>query len=799
MSKDSRKNSFVNYNYNENERTPINLIDSFKKYLEYWPWFLYSIIISLIIVFTYLRYADVIYVTEAKVKLLDDKKNANFSLDISKVLNKSTINLENEIALFKSNRLLEQVVQNLKLNVVYISKAKINSKTDFNPPFVISYALPEDSLSGILKFDVSITKTGYTILNKESGKSLQTKGYCLNTAVLHFPIIIQPSADVDINSFIDSNYEIVLKPVGMAALELSNDIQVTSMRKDSDIISLILKSSDGKHAQIILNNLIKVFEEDGIKDIQQVSRRTIDFVDNRFLFLKEDLNAIEIEKKEYKKSNNLSFIQEDAGLSIKTKSTNEQTLFDVESQLLLVQLLRDNLDREVGFDLLPADIGIQSTTINELIGLFNTTVLQYQKMLLGAGDNNPTVQVLVNSIKKQKKNIENSVKGFKQQLETSRNQIELAQRVANNNFSSLPEKEKVLRHIERQQNLKENLYLLLLQKREEAAINLAVVTPNTKIIDYAITNNVPIYPKTTFLIFIALFLGVVFPFVILYFIFRYDDKIYNVNDIESITHEIPVIGEVPTSENKEENIETNLEIVEAFRTLAHNAEFITPYNELIPPFNENNKLGKIFFVTSSIKGEGKTFVSYNLAVALGQLGKKILLVGTDLRNPQLHKHLDQVKNNKGLSNYLHNVSLRWQDLICKNNTKEFSFDVLLSGDIPPNPILLLSNRKFNMFINEAKEVYDIIIFDTPPTLLVSDALIISKYADTTLYVVRSGMTEKKLLSYSKKLNDEKKLKNMGYVINDINMTNGYNWGYNYGYGRFVEKKNLYKRLFKSRR
>ncbi|OXA86332.1 GumC family protein [Flavobacterium hydatis] len=785
MNKNTNKNSFLGLDENE---TSINITEAFKKYLRYWPWFLGAMLLSLIIAFTYLRYADVIYTTEAKVKLIDDKKNTNFSLDMSKVFSKSTINLENEIALFNSYRLSEQVVQNLKLNVIYISKGKINSKINFNPPFVINYALPQDSLSDIIKYDINITKTGYTILDTDSGKTLKTKGYWLNKPLPNFPITIQPSANESINSFVDNTYQIILKPIRVATLELTKAVQVTAMGKDSDIISLVLKNSDGEHAQVILNNLIKVFEEDGIKDNQQVSRRTIDFVDNRFVYLKQELDAIEISKKDYKTSNNLSFIQEDAGVSIKIKSDKEQALFDVESQLLLVKLLQDNLFKQASFELLPADIGVQNATINQLIAGYNTLILEYQKLQTSAGINNPSVQVVLSSLKNQKDNIINSIKGYKQQLETSRVQGELAQRSADGTFSTLPEKEKVLRSIERQQNLKENLYLLLLQKREEASINLAVTVPNTKIIDYAITNNIPIYPKTSFVFLMALMLGLFIPFGVLYLLFKFDNKIYSTSDIEKINNTIPILGELPSlQENKTENNQGSQEVLEAFRTLVHNTEFITPFDD--------TKQGKIFFVTSSIKGEGKTFVSFNLASTLAQLGKKILIVGTDLRNPQLHKHLDQSKlDNKGLSNYLHNNSLEWQDLLYKNKTTDFSFDVLLSGDIPPNPILLLSSKRFTTFVNEIRGLYDIIVFCTPPTLLVSDSLIISKYADTTLYVVRSGMTEKKLVSYSSRLNEDKKLNNMGYVINDI--ASGYNYGHNYGYGRYVEKKSLFKRLFK---
>jgi capsular exopolysaccharide synthesis family protein len=223
--------------------------------------------------------------------------------------------------------------------------------------------------------------------------------------------------------------------------------------------------------------------------------------------------------------------------------------------------------------------------------------------------------------------------------------------------------------------------------------------------------------------------------------------------------------------------EALLQKKEAFRTLLNNTNFISP--------NEENKEGKIIFVTSSTKGEGKTFVSFNLAIAYADLNKKTILIGADCRNPQLHKYLNQNRKvNKGLTSYLYDYNQNWQDLICKTEEDIINLDVLVAGEIPPNPTLLLSNPRFNTLMTELKKVYDIILVDTAPTLLVSDTLIISKYAETTLYVVRAGVTEKKLINYCLKLSEDKKIINMGMVINgvDFSRSHGYGYGYNYGYG-----------------
>ena len=769
------------------DENSVQLKQMLSKYLGYWPWFLITIIIALFAVFTYLRYADVVYKSEAKVKLLLDKESSNFTLDVTKLFNKSNINLENEIALFKSVHLSEQVVKNLKLNVEYYYNSTVRSKQIYNAPFVVSYDNNITNLKDALQYTIKVTPTGYNILDVLSGQKFEITGYTSNQKIAHLPISIKPALGANITKNIDKSYNVVLKPLNKTALELSNAFEVDAEGKDSDILSISLEGTNGPQSEAIINNLIHVFEADGITDKQEVSRRTINFVDDRFVYLRKELDSIESSKKEYKRSNNLSFIQEDAGSSILQKTAKEQASFDIESQLLLADLLRKSIESQKAFELLPADIGIQNPTINQLVADYNTAVLSYQKLQTSAGTNNPSLQLLVSTLVSLKSNIINSVKGFKQQLQTTLVQSESAQKAADGSFASIPEKEKVLRSIERQQNLKESLYLLLLQKREEASINLAVTVANTKIIDYAITDIYPVSPQRSKIVLIALFLGMVFPFTILFVIFKLDNKIYSAADVENIAANIPVLVELPTlKEDKDSQVQNT----EAFRTLANNINFITPYTE--------DKKGSVIFVTSSIKGEGKTFVSYNLATAYSQLDKKVIIIGVDFRNPQLHRNLEDVsKDSQGLSNYLHDNTIQWKDLLRSNGEGEFPFDLLLSGIIAPNPTLLLSNPRFATFIEEVKAAYDIVIFDTPPTLLVSDTLMISKYAETTLFVLRSGVTEKTLISYSKKLFKDKKIINMGYVLNDIDFSSsygyGYNYGYGYGYGRETEKKSWFQK------
>ncbi|CAD0006584.1 GumC family protein [Flavobacterium salmonis] len=787
----SDKNEYFDF-IEENNSADLKQI--INKYLKYWSAFLLSIIISLFSAFVYLRYANVVYKSEAKVKLLNDKENSNFTLDVSKLFNKSTINLENEIALLKSVHLSEQVVKNLKLNVEYYYNSRVTSKQIYNPPFIVGYRDGASNLKSALNYTITVTASGYTILDIISGESFEVKGYVLDKNIPNLPITIKPAFGAVMTKNTNKSFNVVLKTLHKTALELSDAFEVDAEGKDSDILSISLKGTNGPQSEAVINNLIDVYEADGITDKKEVSRRTINFVDDRFVYLRRELDSIESSKKNYKKNNKLSFIQEDAGSSILQRAAKEQSSFDIESQLLLADLLKNSIESQKAFELLPADIGIQNLVINQLVADYNTAVLSYQKFQTSAGSGNPSVQLLVSTLTNLRNNIINSVKGYKQQLRTTLVKSESAQKEAEGSFASLPEKEKVLRSIERQQNLKESLYLLLLQKREEASINLAVTIPNTKIIDYAITDIHPVSPQKNKIILIAFLIGFCIPFSILFILFKLDNKIYTAADVENTNTVIPILAELPSLKDDKDSKMQNLE---AFRTLANNTNFITPFTE--------DELGKVIFVTSSIKGEGKTFVSYNLAAAYAHLDKKVIIIGSDFRNPQLHKHLNNTtKETRGFSNYLHDGTIQWENLLCSSGDEDFPFDILLSGIMPPNPTLLLSNPRFECLVNEVKKVYDIIIFDTPPTLLVSDTLMISKYADTTLFLFRSGVAQKNLISYSNKLYKDQKLINMGYVVNDIDFSSSYgysyNYGYGYGYGKEIEKETrlekLKKKLFK---
>ncbi|MFD2543293.1 GumC family protein [Lacinutrix gracilariae] len=767
-----------NYFEQDSQDQQIDIKGIANKYLSYWHYIALSGAVALILAYLYLHYTPNSYNTAAKIKVLTEKESTALNLDLDQLLGKSNVNLENERAVFQSFRLNRQVVNQLNLQVQYYQSEHVNKTEVFAVPFKVTYVpeLGDISKEG-LNFQITVQDKGYQLVNLETEASLQVSSFYFDKPTQDFPFTIQPTSA---KSEVDSEnhfYEVSIISETQATQNLVNNIKIAADGKDSDILILSLEDQSKEKAQSILNTLIEVYTQDGITDRQEVSKRTIAFIDERFSYLTTELDSIEIAKGSYKQDNNLSIFEADAASVIQKKSIKDEQLFEAETQLLLADVLEKSISGNEDAKLLPANIGLNSDAVNNLVNEFNTAVLEYNKWKASAGDNNPNVKILKASIRDLNNNIQRSLAGYKNQLQQALKQNKRAQGIAQQSFKTLPNKEKILRSIERQQILKENLYLLLLQKREEAAITMAVTAPNVKIIDYAITNSIPVAPKRKIILLAGLLLGLGFPIGILYLKFLTDTKIYTGKDVEVLNANNPILGEIPVIKNAKEVLKAtsgNSQTEEAFRTLVNSLNFILGKQKEVG--------GHVIGITSSVKGEGKTTVAYNVAKTYFTLKKKVLLVGSDLRNPQLHTLINESKETGGLSNYLSDDTFNWSEAVLNMNKGSNDFDLLLSGPIPPMPTVLLSSERFKDFISEARLQYDYIIIDTAPTLLVADTLTFINNMDFTAYVVRSGVTEKQLIEFSKKLVEDKKINNMGYIVNDIDRKGSYGYGYNYGYG-----------------
>jgi tyrosine-protein kinase Etk/Wzc len=786
------------------ENTPqedeINILEMGYQFLGFWKWFVAGVILSLVTAHVYLRYTPKVYDTSAKIKILDDKKGGMDLSEMTSMFSGSQVNLYNEIEVLRSHRLLERVVTDLDLTTSYYFMANVMTPEIWgDKPFNIIWLTAEDSMErASFEFNIELNSGGYKMVSEDTViESMFTYGQ-VNTVQGHrFMLgLVNPNAA----NLKGEKYKIVKKSLDRTVANLSNSLQLNPSNNGGEVLSLSLSGENNAKSEAVLNAIIDKFNEDGINDRQLVSQRTIDFVNERFVYLSFELDSIESQKEIYKQQNKLSYLEADAGMAAGRKQFAEQEYFALETQIALANLLEETLKKDKNFALLPSNIGIENQGVNTLIEEFNKAVLERSKLQISAGDKNPMVIEYSGKLAELKQNVIYSIRVLQKQLAISLANIKSLKQENVASFGRIPEKEKILRSIERQQTIKESLYLFLLQKREEASVSKAITSPSIKVVDYAITNPLPISPKSLVLYTIALTIGLLVPFGVIFLIIMLDTKIHGKQDFEKYSSKIPVVAEIPFIQEDHRIIKENDRsiLAEAFRILRTNVIYLLPLDK--------GATAKVIYTSSSIKGEGKTFVSLNLALTYASLGKKTLLLGVDLRNPQIHKYVNMEKSRLGLSNFLYDVNVDWKTLVNPSLMDNEYFDVILAGAVPPNPAELLSNGRFEILLNLLKTEYDYIIVDTAPTILVTDTLLISQLADVTVYITRANHTDKKLLTYSKELDEKGKMKNMAYVINNVEGVSaygysygyGYNYGYGYGYGEDKEnvKTSTFKRFLK---
>lgn len=759
-------------NFNSTELDDeIDFMKVFFKYLFFWKYFLFSVLFFIFCAYLINRYTPKVFNTTAQIQILDKKQNSLEMPSAEDLFSNTKINLENEIEILKSSPILEKVIKKLDLNIYVEGVGDIMSSQILTYPFDFISKINVDSLKFKMSFNFQLEENSLIVTNIEEGKE-----YVFNslstTGVNHdLPFEI---TNISKEKWDDPGYNLFFVPTYDLILSLKESIVVTQVGKQSDIISLNIQKPNTQYSKNILNEIIAVFNEDGIKDRQLIHKRTIDFVNERFAFLSSELDSIEIDKKIFKINNDLVDLTSNTAISLKKNSISEESIFSNENKIFIISNLLGELSK-LDFELLPSNIGIENMEINSLILAYNNSVLEQRKLISSAGPNNPSVRQLNNSISDMRSNIVFSLNNYLSQLNIINEKLLNQLNSIENNISNIPDHEKNLRAIERNQIIKESLYLFLLQKGEEAQVSFAVTEPSIKVIEYAFSGKIPISPRTNIIYLAAILIGILFPFIILYFMFLFDNKVHSKEDLDEFS--LNVLAEIPffdldESEKVFKNPDDRSIISESFRMLMSNVRYL----------QKNDSTSNVILVTSSIKGEGKTLNALNLALSFSSVGKKVLLIGCDLRNPQLHKYIDYDKNVPGLVDSLVDSTTDWKKNII-NPFDSQSLDVLLSGPLPPNPLNLINNGNIDKLLNDAKKTYDHIIIDSAPTLLVADTQSLINKSDILIFLTRCNVTDNDVLSHIKKVSEETDT-NVGVVLNGVGQQNsyGYSYGYRYGYG-----------------
>jgi len=769
----------------QENKTGIDIRLEINKYLPFWFWFVGFTAAALFIAHFYLRYSPPVYQTSAKIKILDNS-NSPFKMSTEGIfiVGKNKAKLGNDLQVIKSDRILEVVARELDLTTSYFLPGRIiNSEQWKNCPIKIEWLSPENVMEQkSLNFNLTLTKKGFKIEELGNNEMFFNKRYAIN----NISFKIKPTTN-QLDKYNEKKYLIQKTTLSNVVSQLIGNISANVLNEDSDVVVLSIKGLNQSKSKDIINCLIKVFNEDGIKDRQLAFKNTIQFVNDRFQYLVSELDSIENYKVKYKKNNEITSLEGITGVATERKSTYEDKIADLENQLSLSSFLGQTIKPGSDYTLLPTNIGVLNANINSFVTIYNQLVSERDKLMVSAGKNNPTLKGIDEKLPQLQENIFTSIKIYQDEIKASIKNLKNIQSQNNNLYSTIPEKEKILRSIERQQNIKESLYLLLLQKREEAGINMAITQPSVKVLEYASENGYRIAPNNNSIYLIALAIGLGIPFILVFARFYFDNKIHNKIDVKNIIKDIPIIGEIPFIKNdKYIHANDRSVLAEAYRSVRTNLNYLLP--------TKDKNLGHVIFSTSSVKGEGKTFNAINLALIMTQMKKKAIIIGADLRNPQLHKYVGLKKEKIGLTNYLYDQDVDYKSIISKNILNNNYLDVIISGAIPPNPAELISNGKLETLINTLKLEYDYIIVDSAPTLLVTDTLLITSLADLVIYVTRADMTEKNIVEYSRDLYVQGKIKHMAYIVNSVgliyvygykykyNYSYGYGYNYNYGYG-----------------
>ena len=781
----------------------INLKEILQKYLRFWPWFILGVVVLLFGAYVYLRYETPLYRSTATIIVKDDESQSrgqfNALVDIGMISSLGTSSIENEIGIIQSRQLMIDVIRALNLNVSIFQTGQIKT-SEVYPNGVYSIEILQ--IDELLLEETSYFNRNFII--ESNGEIIDLKDLEGNTVFTtkSGEIINIGFADVVITQRLESNenqHSVVFNTIESVAARYRNRLEVNLIDRNSSIIELGLVDAVPAKAEDILNQVILEYNRQAIEDKNLIAQSTAEFIDDRLVIINEELESVETGKEEFKTENSVIDIQTESSIFINTASEYNKRKQEVQTQFELVNSLLSYIENDKDTNLLPANLGISETGVNAVIGEYNSLVLTRNRVLSGSTERNPTVIALNSQINQIKENVIVTLKRVQDNLRISLQEVNRQARLIGSQIASVPEKERVYRGIERQQNIKEQLFIYLLQKREENSLNLAVTAPKAKVVDTAYTYGGPISPNKRIIYLGAGIIGLLIPFISIYTRELLQTTIKNRDELEKVTKgRIPIVGELPaiTKEQTELVAEENdrTQLAEACRILISNTQFLLKQQSL--------KDCVCITVTSTVKGEGKTFAATNFAISLANLNKKVLLLGADLRNPQLQRYDRNLRRLEGISEYLSGQNSDIKELIIQSKIHS-KLDIFPTGSIPPNPAELWRSTNANLMFSELRKIYDYIIVDSAPTLLVADTMILQDYSDLTLFSVRAGYTHKEMLNFILDAHKDDRIKNVGLFLNDVKLNNsygygyGYFYGYKYGYTYEKQNKSWFKRFMNS--
>jgi len=788
--KDEKQIQTIYIDNKDDSDDEINLREVFEKYSYHWKWFLFGLIMALALSYTYLQFTHNKYEVTSTI-FIEDKDSGGMPSELEAFADLGILgdgkkkSIINETGVLKSRTLIERVVKDLGIHITFFKEGNVVNTEIYGSkiPFKVNLFIKDSILQ---KMDTlfkitAISKTKYDVNNADD-ELIKTAVFGKNVTTGFGDVNITPNDVSDIK--IGETIIVRITPFKKVANTYRKIIKIEPEVKKSSLLILTLKDVVRQKAIDILDNLVLQYNNDAIEYKKLISENTDQFINDRIKDISVDLTRVDKGVEDFKTKNKLTDITTEAGLDLQSNAELQRRIVDLNSQIKLVDYISAHIKTNKE-SLIPANLGIKDAATNDNTSVYNRLLLERNRIIKGSSRLNPTVVNLDAQLATLRQSIEQSLVNLRSSLKFSLGEARNQEYRISSKRKVAPQQEREYQDIKRKQQIIESLYLYLLQKREENAISLGIPVPNAKIIDKADGSNLPVSPKPMLVYLIGAVLGLLIPFIIISIRSLLDNMVHSYEDVEEVV-KAPIIGDIPKTISKKKVIidsKDNSNIAESFRLLRTNVNFM---------LSGSKEGAKTIFVTSTLSGEGKTFVAINLASSLALLNKKVLLIGADIRKPKIATYLN-IKTGKGLTHYLMDNGLEVSDVILPNT--ENNIDVIQSGEIPPNPSELLLNGRFEDILTYVKNQYDYVIVDTSPVNMVTDTLLLGHHADLFIYVVRAEYLDKRMLKVPQMMFDNKRLPNMTMLINDTDYDNkGYGYGYGYGYAN-NEEKPWYKKVF----
>ena len=778
----------------ESKEENIDVKELLFKYLIHWPWFVGAVVACLIAAWVYLYISTPVYNISATVLIKDDKKGGSAgmlsgleSLGLDGMISSSQ-NIDNEIEVLRSKTIVKEVVEDLGLYISYADKDEFSSKNLYKTsPVQVSLTPQEaDLLEKPMIVEMALQPQGSLDVNVKIGDDEYQKHFEKLPAV--FPtdkgtlaFFLTPDSalsskrtseeTIDSGKTVRNITAVINNPLAVAK-GYCGSMTIEPTSKTTSVAVISLKNSNVQRGKDFINKLLEMYNINTNNDKNEVAQKTAEFINERISIISKELGSTEKDLESFKRGAGITDLTSDAQIALTGSAEYEKKRVENQTQINLLQDLQKYMQNE-GYEVLPSNIGLQDVNLAAAINRYNDVLVERKRLLRTSTENNPTIINLDTSIGAMKENVQVSLDRVVRGLFITKADLDREASRYSRRISEAPGQEREFVSIARQQEIKAGLYLMLLQKREENAITLAATANNAKIIDDAIADDAPVSPKGRMIYLIALVLGVGIPVGVIYLLELTKFKIEGRSDVEKLTN-VPIVGDIPLTDEKQGAIavfenQNNL-MSETFRNIRTNLQFML----------ENDK--KVILVTSTVSGEGKSFISANLAISLSLLGKKVIIVGLDIRKPGLNKVFNIPRKEVGITQYLANPEKNLMDLVQPSDVSKNLY-ILPGGTVPPNPTELLARDGLDKAIETLKKNFDYVILDTAPVGMVTDTLLIGHVADLSVYVCRADYTHKNEYTLINELAENNKLPKLCTVINGLDLKRR-KYGYYYGYGKY---------------